>query len=318
MIAMASTIETLKTVAITTTTTALTLFPSNKNPNTIKISEVLQQDKTKVEVLQKQHKPELVANADTTAHFNDFNNQALNPNKKTQKKDFSEQKEGGSDEFAEQLKIFISAYKNSKNPKIINAVNRFNELITKNLANVDHIKRNIDISIQIMLSPNYAPNLQDLEYIAFCEKMNQKLPNLNINTQKNKVVAHILKRKAERIPLNQLKHNPTFGANFNDAKNLQGKSVELTAGGKGLDEDGKIMSAMEQYYYFKDMTSTVDIQDMRNFLIFMTGDISYDDADKTTDEFVVGEYLRIMAEQEKLFQNTANIVGDEEYDDEDL
>jgi len=126
---------------------------------------------------------------------------------------------------------------------------------------------------------------------------------------------------ANKIPLYQLEQNEIFAANWNDAKRLDDKSSELY-GRKTLNDDEKTMLAMDQYRRYKKFPMDCIPDVMRAFLSGYNNDISYMDPDKLTDEFVTKEYLGIMAEYEKLFQNTEKLHPgwkmDEEIDIDDL
>ena len=145
---------------------------------------------------------------------------------------------------------------------------------------------------------------------------------LDLNIDDSKFILTKVFNQANETPLETLMTKPIFEANWGDARNLfyGKKSNELTAQ-RTLTEDDKTMLAMDQYYKFKGYTSTRDIIDMRAFLFRYNNDASYMSEEKTTDEFVVDEYLRVMREMEKKFEETKELkpeIGIEEVEMEDL
>ena len=125
--------------------------------------------------------------------------------------------------------------------------------------------------------------------------------------------------QATKVSLDKLMTNPTFGANFEDAKRLDDKWSELMEK-KTLDKDEKTMLVMYEYYKYKGFPKTCIPKAVRAFLSGYNNDISYMDPNKLTDDFVVSEYIRIMEEYENLFQTTADLKPDleVEVDVEDL
>ncbi len=109
--------------------------------------------------------------------------------------------------------------------------------------------------------------------------------------------------QANEKPLKGLKTGAIFNQNWNDAKSLfyAKKSVEL-AGKKNKTIDDKTMLAMNQFYMFKSLTSTIDIVDMKGFLYGQTGNGSYMEEGRLSDRFVINQYLTFMGKMEGLFE----------------
>ncbi len=113
-----------------------------------------------------------------------------------------------------------------------------------------------------------------------------------------------LPKQANKISLYKLEQNTIFSDNWRDAINLQGKSVKITVK-RTLTKEDKTILLMEQYREFKEYTSNIDIENMRNFLFrYLDNNASYMSEDRTTDEYVVTEYLKVMQKAENDFQNT--------------
>ena len=118
-----------------------------------------------------------------------------------------------------------------------------------------------------------------------------------------------LQAQANAVPLETLLKDKTFAANWQDAKNLKGKSNELTAK-KTLSEDDKTMLAMSEYNHFKEYPSTVGTKGMRAFLSAYLNDLSYMAPDALTDEFVTKQYLQAMQDMEGKMKNTKELAPD--------
>ncbi len=163
-------------------------------------------------------------------------------------------------------------------------------------------------------------NLHKTHYLEICKLSGKpiKLDNKG-NVNETEKLLRKMQKQANKVSLLKLKKNSIFGANWNDAENLfdAKKSVDL-AGKRNKTKDDKTLLAMDEYYQFKSLTSTVDVQDMKTFLYGQTGNGSYMAPNKLTDEFVLRQYLEVMAKYEKLFQNTKELDPGHKIDNEVL
>jgi len=150
-------------------------------------------------------------------------------------------------------------------------------------------------------------DLHKTHYIEICKLAGSPVKlDSEGNINYTEMLMRKMQKQANKISLDKLEQNPIFSDNWRDAENLFDgrKSNEITAK-RTLTKDDQTMLMMDEFYQFKFLTSTVDVENMRNFLFrYLDNNASYMSEDRTTDEYVVTEYLKVMQKAENDFQNT--------------